>query len=865
MLAGRPPFSGSMVQIMSQHLTRVPPFEQMSDLPAEVVHLLEQCSRKMPAKRPQTATDLRREIEQVIQAVQASGAAAAAAKAGGGASLEAVDTSFPTQASTDGQHAGSDSSQAPAQEPASGVVLANRYRLLHEAAHSTDGSIFQALALDSGRAVAVKILAPDLVATPELFARVEAEVARVQAAPHPALLEVYTLERSGPHAFLSLEWVNGFSVLDLLRHRHSLTVHEVLQIIEPIAAGADHARANGLPAPDISPVQILLAFEAVVDLPALTALLTGPLNSWPTFHPKILALTLRSELANSSTWAGQQTIAPQVQAPGLVRQMALLSYELLGGVPVAAVATTAAGTSQRAPLPALSEEGNAVLRRALQTGGAQPAYASALGFAAALRGSLTSSPVEPPARPAKIEPAPPPIVPAAGSSAPAAVQPRESALATPTPLPVRPTAPPPLPAETAPKSRPLMAVLIILIICAFLGVLAGLGFAAWKFLLPQVNRPLAQEQASSPAPAVRRALPLETPVASASAAPSLPPVAPAVPYPGPASTATPAPIPVATPAPTPDRGARFQELLAKAQSLDQAGDAAGALDGYVTLAQDYPDQDKGLSRVDSFISGLRAAPLPGEAEQNRAQKLRPPMERAAGLGSDLAMLFLGDHLRPTEPETAAACYQKAADKGQPEAMFALGNMYFKGEGVPAQPFQTARWFQLASDRGFVPAKINLAECYDEGKGGVKQDFKKSFLLLNEVLGLDANNAIALAKLAFDYEKGRGTPPDPQRAFTLTKRAADLGNTNAMGNLGVYYMNGLGGHKDPRMAAALFRQGAEKDSAACMFYYAQCLEGGVPGTPANRAEAVSYYRAAAERGFPAARRWCQQNGISFAGE
>ena len=63
MLTGRPPFSGSMVQIMSQHLTRPPAFSQLHNVPPAVVRLLERMLEKDPAQRPQTATDLRREIE----------------------------------------------------------------------------------------------------------------------------------------------------------------------------------------------------------------------------------------------------------------------------------------------------------------------------------------------------------------------------------------------------------------------------------------------------------------------------------------------------------------------------------------------------------------------------------------------------------------------------------------------------------------------------------------------------------------------------------------------------------------------------------------------------------------------------------
>jgi TPR repeat protein len=84
----------------------------------------------------------------------------------------------------------------------------------------------------------------------------------------------------------------------------------------------------------------------------------------------------------------------------------------------------------------------------------------------------------------------------------------------------------------------------------------------------------------------------------------------------------------------------------------------------------------------------------------------------------------------------------------------------------------------------------------------------------------------------------------------------------MANLGVYYMKGFGERADPRAAVALFKQGAEKNNPACMYFYAQCLDNGIAGLEKNHAEATSYYRASAERGFPFAVDWCQKNAVTF---
>jgi serine/threonine protein kinase/TPR repeat protein len=65
MLTGKAPFSGSMAQVMSKHLYKPVPVEQLVGLPASVVNLLKHMLEKQPNDRPQVS-DLRREIEAAL-------------------------------------------------------------------------------------------------------------------------------------------------------------------------------------------------------------------------------------------------------------------------------------------------------------------------------------------------------------------------------------------------------------------------------------------------------------------------------------------------------------------------------------------------------------------------------------------------------------------------------------------------------------------------------------------------------------------------------------------------------------------------------------------------------------------------------
>ncbi len=70
MLAGRAPFGGSIAQVMSQHLHKPPPLDQLEKLPATLRTLVSHMIEKDPVKRPQTPADLRSELEKCLASLQ---------------------------------------------------------------------------------------------------------------------------------------------------------------------------------------------------------------------------------------------------------------------------------------------------------------------------------------------------------------------------------------------------------------------------------------------------------------------------------------------------------------------------------------------------------------------------------------------------------------------------------------------------------------------------------------------------------------------------------------------------------------------------------------------------------------------------
>lgn len=90
-----------------------------------------------------------------------------------------------------------------------------------------------------------------------------------------------------------------------------------------------------------------------------------------------------------------------------------------------------------------------------------------------------------------------------------------------------------------------------------------------------------------------------------------------------------------------------------------------------------------------------------------------------------ALVSLSDYIRTGIPETPVVAdprrarellWQAAANFGEPNAQFKLGDMLLKGEGGAADPRQAARWFNLASQKGHAGAQAMLGQMlFERGK------------------------------------------------------------------------------------------------------------------------------------------------------
>ena len=144
----------------------------------------------------------------------------------------------------------------------------------------------------------------------------------------------------------------------------------------------------------------------------------------------------------------------------------------------------------------------------------------------------------------------------------------------------------------------------------------------------------------------------------------------------------------------------------------------------------------------------------------------------------------------------------------------LGGMYADGRGVLKDDAEAVRWYRLAADQGLAVAQNSLGFMYANGEGVLKDDAE----------------AVRWFRLAADQGDGRcAVHPRCQlrptaRAFSRTrpKPCAGTGSlrirvdAGAQFNLGVMYANGEGVLKDEAEAVRWYRLAAEQGHAAAQF-------------------------------------------------
>ncbi|EDY20678.1 serine/threonine protein kinase [Chthoniobacter flavus Ellin428] len=337
MLTGKPTFMGSVASVIAQHLDKPPAFETLAVLPTPAVNVLRKMLEKDVDARIQSPQELRAELKRAIEIMQDVGRAP---------EQQPATMTFDEASKT----LGLTTPPAAQPQPHAGSVLSSRYQLIDDLDPAHPGRNFHAEDITQKRRVRVKIVQCQAAA----FSAMREQAAQVEGTVHPNFISVLAVERTGSLGYVVSEWLEGFSLCDLLRARRELTLRETLSLLSQIAPAVDAARDLGVRLA-LELRDVLIHFPEGFEEPNEQVILRCPIAEWPVFVVKLDPLGGLDEIDELNGSAERTMIgARDSMRPMAIAQLASIAYELLGGKPGAS-----------GPLANVSEEGNLVLRAAL--------------------------------------------------------------------------------------------------------------------------------------------------------------------------------------------------------------------------------------------------------------------------------------------------------------------------------------------------------------------------------------------------------------------------------------------------------------------------------------------------------------------
>ncbi|GLW12100.1 serine/threonine protein kinase [Microtetraspora sp. NBRC 13810] len=144
-------------------------------------------------------------------------------------------------------------------DPLVGRLLDGRYRVESRIARGGMATVYLALDIRLDRTVALKIMHQSLAEDPAFVRRFIGEAKSVASLSHPNVVQVFDQGTDGDIVYLSMEYVPGRTLRDVLRERGRLAPREALETLIPVLAALGAAHQTGMVHRDVKPENVLIA------------------------------------------------------------------------------------------------------------------------------------------------------------------------------------------------------------------------------------------------------------------------------------------------------------------------------------------------------------------------------------------------------------------------------------------------------------------------------------------------------------------------------------------------------------------------------------------------------------------------------
>jgi serine/threonine-protein kinase len=208
-----------------------------------------------------------------------------------------------------------------------GEIIDGRYQLESLIASGGMASIFKAIDLRLDRPVAVKIMHPHLANDEEFVQRFIREAKATAAITHPNVVAIQDQgwnTGGSPAVFIVMEFIDGFTLRDLLAQQGQLSTEDLLKYMTPVASALAQAHRLGITHRDLKPENILISKDGRIKIADFGLARGGGLGATMTVESSIILGSV-SYLSPEQVQRGVSDSRSDIYALGIV------FFELLTG------------------------------------------------------------------------------------------------------------------------------------------------------------------------------------------------------------------------------------------------------------------------------------------------------------------------------------------------------------------------------------------------------------------------------------------------------------------------------------------------------------------------------------------------------
>lgn len=194
-----------------------------------------------------------------------------------------------------------------------------------------------------------------------------------------------------------------------------------------------------------------------------------------------------------------------------------------------------------------------------------------------------------------------------------------------------------------------------------------------------------------------------------------------------------------------------------------------------------------------------------------------------------------------------------------EEIYKKGIQYYETDTDEGDE-KAVQLFRIAAEQGNTEAMFRLGDCYECGIGVKQNDVMAAkYYHMAALLG----HASALYRMGYLHEYGQGVEKNASLADEYYRSAAQLGDAKALNEFGFRYEFGIGAEKNNTLSVRFYRMAAERGDAIAQYTLGMLYANG-KCVEKNDAIAVKYFRMAAKQGHEYAIEELRKRGVWMRG-